>query len=58
MMSNTAVDLEVDEGANVTVNDMLHSILLDESIGLPRTAAAVFSLWMSSGLVGRYLPRT
>lgn len=51
-MSNTAIDLEIDEGVNVTVNDMLHSLLLDENIGLPRSAAAVFSLWMNSGLIG------
>lgn len=51
MMSNTAIDLEIDEGVNVTVNDMLHSLLLDENIGLPRSAAAVFSLWMNSGLI-------
>jgi len=52
MMSNTAIDLEVEEGYSVTVNDMLHTIMLDEAIGLPRSAAAVFSLWMCSPLVG------
>lgn len=53
MMSNTAIDMEVDDGVNVTVNDMLHSILLDENIGLSHSCAAVFSLWMNSPLVGK-----
>ena len=36
-MSSTAVQMEIEEGANSTVTDIINSLLGEEELGLPRS---------------------
>ena len=45
----TLVQMEVEEGANSTVTDLLSSLLEEEELGLPRVTQ------VSSPLIGRHL---
>ena len=51
LMSAVAVQMEVEEGANATVTDLLSSLLEEEELGLPRVTQDVLSLWMVSPLL-------
>ena len=56
-MSAVAVQMEVEEGANATVTELLTSLLEEEELGLPRVTQEVLTLWMISPPVqGCWLP--
>ena len=50
-MSAVAVQMEVEEGANATVTDLLGSLMEEEELGLPRVTQEVLSMWMVSPLL-------
>jgi len=50
-MSAVAVQMEVEEGANATVTDLVTSLLEEEELGLPRATQDILSLWMNSPLL-------
>ena len=50
-MSAVAVQMEVEEGANATVTDLVTSLLEEEELGLPRATQDILSLWMNSTLL-------
>ena len=52
-MSRVAVQMEVEDGKNTTVADLVASLFQEEEIGLPSSCAPVFALWMCSGLLGK-----
>jgi hypothetical protein len=47
--------MDVEDGVNVTVQEVVQSILQVEELGLPRVAANIFTIWMCSGLLGNTL---
>lgn len=47
--------MELEDGINCTAQEMTQAILQEEELGLPRSAANVFTLWMCSGLVGKFI---
>jgi len=51
LMSAVAVQMEVEEGANATVTDLINSLLEEEELALPRVTSDVLSLWMTSPLL-------
>ncbi|PSN46115.1 hypothetical protein C0J52_17252 [Blattella germanica] len=51
LMSRVVVLLDLEDGVNITVNELVQSILQEEDVGLPRVAASIFTLWMCSGLL-------
>jgi len=51
LMSAVAVQMEVEEGANATVTDLVSSLLEEEELGLPRATQEILSLWMNSPLL-------
>ena len=51
LMSAVAVQMEVEEGANATVTELLTSLLEEEELGLPRVTQEVLTLWMISPLL-------
>ena len=51
LMSAVAVQMEVEEGANATVTDLVTSLLEEEELGLPRATQDILSLWMNSPLL-------
>lgn len=55
MMTDVALRMEVDDGTNVTVLDLVNSITQEEQLRLPRVSSTMFTLWMSSGLLGKWL---
>jgi len=55
LMSRVALRMDVEDGVNITVQDLVQSILQVEELGLPRVATNIFTLWMCSGLLGNTL---
>lgn len=51
LMSAVAVQMEVEEGANATVTDLLSSLLEEEELALPRVTQDILSMWMVSPLL-------
>lgn len=51
LMSRVALHMDVEDGVNITVQELVQSILQVEELGLPRVAANIFTLWMCSGLL-------
>ena len=51
LMSAVAVQMEVEEGANATVTELLTALLEEEELGLPRVTQEVLTLWMISPLL-------
>jgi len=51
LMSAVAIQMEVEEGANATVTDLVSSLLEEEELGLPRATQDILSLWMNSPLL-------
>ncbi|XP_066901081.1 FERM domain-containing protein 8-like isoform X2 [Halyomorpha halys] len=51
MMTDLALRMEIEDGTNATVQDLVQSITQEEQLRLPRIASTVFTLWMSSGLL-------
>ena len=43
-MSAVAVQMEIEEGANSTVTDILNSLVGEEELALPRTGSVSFNL--------------
>lgn len=52
LMSQQAVRLEADDGAELTASQLQQCILEEEDLGLSPVAAQVFSIWMTSPLLG------
>lgn len=52
MMTDLALRMEIEDGTNATVQDLVQSITQEEQLRLPRIASTIFTLWMSSGLLG------
>jgi hypothetical protein len=55
LMSRVALRMDLEDGVNITVQDLVQSILQVEELGLPRVATNIFTLWMCSGLLGNNL---
>jgi hypothetical protein len=55
LMSRVALHMDVEDGINITVQELVQSILQVEELGLPRVAANIFTLWICSGLLGKTL---
>lgn len=51
-MSDVALCMELEDGANTTVHDLVQAIASEEQLGLPTSATKMFTLWMCSGLLG------
>jgi hypothetical protein len=51
-MSRVVLHMDLEDGVNITVQELVQSILQEEEVGLPRVAASIFTLWMCSGLLG------
>ncbi|CAH1393403.1 unnamed protein product [Nezara viridula] len=51
MMTDLALRMEIEDGTNATVQDLVQSITQEEQLRLPRVASTIFTLWMSSGLL-------
>nr|CAD7443501.1 unnamed protein product [Timema bartmani] len=51
LMSRVVLRMDLDDGVNTTVQDLVQTILQEEDLGLPRAAANIFTLWISSGLL-------
>lgn len=44
--------MDLEDGVNITVQELVQSILQEEEVDLPRVAANIFTLWMCSSLLG------
>ncbi|XP_022186630.1 putative FERM domain-containing protein FRMD8P1 isoform X2 [Nilaparvata lugens] len=51
LMSDVAFHMELEDGANTTVPEMVQAIVNDPELGLPKSAANIFTMWMCSGLL-------
>ncbi|KAK7862335.1 hypothetical protein R5R35_005227 [Gryllus longicercus] len=51
LMSRVVIHMELEDGANATAQDLLQCVLQEEQLALPRLAASMFSLWMSSSIL-------
>jgi len=47
--------MDIEDGVNITVQDLVQSVLQVEELGLPRVVTNIFTLWMCSGLLGNTL---
>lgn len=54
MMTDVALKMEIEDGANATVFELVQSIVSEEQLRIPRIAGTIFTLWMTSGLLGRW----
>ena len=55
LMSRVVLHMDIEDGVNITVQELVQSILQVEELGLPRVATNIFTLWMCSGLLGNTL---
>ncbi|XP_021914561.1 FERM domain-containing protein 8 isoform X3 [Zootermopsis nevadensis] len=51
LMSQVVLHMDLEDGVNITVQELTQSILQEEELGLPRIAASIFTLWMCSSLL-------
>ncbi|PNF28256.1 FERM domain-containing protein 8 [Cryptotermes secundus] len=51
LMSRVVLHMDLEDGVNITVQELVQSILQEEEVGLPRVAANIFTLWMCSSLL-------
>ncbi|XP_069673570.1 FERM domain-containing protein 8 isoform X5 [Periplaneta americana] len=51
LMSRVVLHMDLEDGVNITVQELVQSVLQEEELGLPRVAASIFTLWMCSGLL-------
>ncbi|XP_024081210.1 FERM domain-containing protein 8 isoform X2 [Cimex lectularius] len=51
MMTDVALRMDVEDGVNATVHELVQSIVSEEQLRLTRVAATIFTLWMTSGLL-------
>lgn len=54
-MTDLAVHMELEDGVNTSVKELVQAIVSEEQLGLSRSATNIFTLWMCSGLLGKYL---
>ena len=54
LMSKVIIHMDLEDGVNSKVQDLVQAIIQIEELGLPRMSANIFTLWMSSGLVGKF----
>jgi hypothetical protein len=52
LMSRVVLRMDLEDGVNITVQELVQSILQEEELGVPRVAANIFTLWMCSSLMG------
>lgn len=46
--------MELEDGNNTTVTELVQCVLELDELMLPESAKNVFTLWMSSGLLGKW----
>uniref|UniRef100_A0A1B6CXC5 FERM domain-containing protein 8 n=1 Tax=Clastoptera arizonana TaxID=38151 RepID=A0A1B6CXC5_9HEMI len=51
LMGDIALCMELEDGTNTTVEDLVKAIVAEEQLGLPPSAFKMFTLWMCSGLL-------
>jgi hypothetical protein len=51
-MSRVVLHMDLEDGVNITVQELMQSVLQEEELDLPRVAANIFTLWMCSDLLG------
>ncbi|XP_040575680.1 putative FERM domain-containing protein FRMD8P1 [Lepeophtheirus salmonis] len=51
LMSSVGIKLEVEEGSTITAAELVNTLIEEEELSLPRSAADVFALWMTSPLL-------
>ena len=51
LMSSVGIKMEIEDGASVTVTEVVQSLIEEDELALPRVAAEVFTLWMTSPLL-------
>ncbi len=52
-MNDVVLHLELEDGMNTTVTDLINCIIKLEELMLPDCAKFIFTLWMNSGLLGK-----
>lgn len=52
LMNNIVLHLELEDGNNTTVTDLIQFVIELDDLMLPESAKNVFTIWMSSGLLG------
>jgi hypothetical protein len=52
LMSRVVLHMDLEDGVNITVQELVQSVVQEEKLGLPRVAANIFTLWMCSSLLG------
>ncbi len=50
-MSQLGIAMEVEDGASATCTDLVNTLIDEDELNLPRQAAEIFSLWMTSPLL-------
>lgn len=55
LMSRVVLHMDIEDGVNITVQELVQSVLQVEELGLPRVATNIFTLWMCSSLLGNTL---
>uniref|UniRef100_A0A146L8J5 FERM domain-containing protein 8 n=2 Tax=Lygus hesperus TaxID=30085 RepID=A0A146L8J5_LYGHE len=51
MMNEVALRMDVEDGTNSTVHELVQAIVGEEQLRIPRVAGTIFTLWMTSGLL-------
>lgn len=51
LMTDVALHMELEDGANTTVQELVQAIISEDQLGLPKSASNIFTLWMCSGLL-------
>lgn len=52
LMNDVVLHMQLEDGNNTTVSDLVQCIVELEELMLSENAKTIFTLWMSSGLLG------
>jgi hypothetical protein len=52
-MNDVVLHMQLEDGYNTTVADLVRCVTMLEELMLPEYSKNIFTLWMSSGLLGK-----
>lgn len=53
LMNDVVLHMQLEDGNNTTVADLLRCVIELDELAIPEYSKNIFTLWMSSGLLGK-----
>lgn len=53
-MNDVVLHMQLEDGNNTSVADLVRCVIELDELALPEYSKSIFTLWMSSGLLGMY----